>query len=637
MKKSFIILVIMFLSLFMFSCSNFGDLFSGGDGTGEEREDTVPTLSFLSAIPSMDLSNLDLSNQSSSSNDSAFLKKQEAGTMHDEEDIDGAKEPDDMMFGAIGTFSRAGCEANVHKQEAIRISQKIQLDRCYFDGMEKLGLISIPADDYNYYKIFVPKMEMEEETVMEDADMDEVKTQEEESAADKEGTEDEDKDMEEDEEHGPKDGIVMARIGKFTKDDATEELRIDFCEGSTPKLVSEFTASLADNIYTASVIRKGEFDGKAESMSLSATIKAESVEDSIPDLGEDGYAKVKALFNGGHGKGSINFEAYAEDLSNIVYGAFLAKNEYEDIESGTYAKFGGFSNTGTAKFAFKGVLPAMQLSEMIFGPEELMEEEYKAMEEASAEDKDLEDIYAEWEAQLGVPVNDDTVFEIYLCFEKGEEGEIITVAESTSEEADPTCSVDENDIESFEIQNIEDSLGDKEQAFTIIAHGASEFYETVLEQELITREDYSDAFSRNWDCTAEEFVVIKPDKPEDMEVETTHTKADFEEAMMPCMELEEKLMKNEGFKEHSCDEMEMDDHMEYDGEEMQDMMGDEQDPCFGLSPDECDTFCMDNPGECEFGGEHDEMEHGDGPPKECEEQGLEKMDCMAYCQEHVCS
>ena len=341
-----------------------------GGGTGGAGEASVAS---LSSVPSADLSTLDQST-STDANLALLISGKSLSKGLGEN------------LNAVGNSSRAGCEANMHKKEIFRMGLQSQLDRCYPEAMEAVGLITIPADDYAIYSITPPERNDEDQGQMCDG-IPEERVEEREAC---EGGE------------GPgKEGILL-RLGRFDN-----ELRVDMCEGTS--LVNESTYDANEAIYTIGIVRIGNWGGKAEGASFDIIVDLGtdgSVTEGIVDLGTDGTASATGHMDGGFGEGVLHFEAFGSDGSNLASGVF--NGGFEDPFTGvettftgkTYARFGGETATGCAKFSFAGAPPPMRLRDMV--PFDIAEDQ-------------LASFLQNFGIELGIDITAENYQEINLC------------------------------------------------------------------------------------------------------------------------------------------------------------------------------------------------------------------------------
>lgn len=638
MKKLMVIGVMFTAVLFLAGCGGgsaapaAAEEEGGGAGGAAGGEASVAT---LSAVPSVDLSSYDYS-ASSAASSSLSAKGLSAKSVS-------LKAGDGLgkNMGCIGCVSRAGCEANMHKKEAIRMSQEAQLDRCHFEGMEAGGLITIPVDSYNYYKITMPEPSPEELEQMCGNIPEEDKKQ-----ACMEG-------------EGPMGGNMLARIGRFGTNG--NELRIDMCQGDegSESRVGEATYTASGSVYTGTIVRIGNWGGEEEKMEFTMTVDAASVTNGVADLGSSGSATAAGKFNGGFGQGNITFTADAATASNIVSGAFAASfnDPYTGVANSfngkTYAQFGGVSNTGTAKFFFDGTMPAMSLDEMVGGGPDVNDQQ-------GIPDDQKDGFFQFMSEELEVEINEGNMASIKVCpnddFDPSVEGSKgMVIADGD------TCSHTKTDVESFSIANITntgDTYTSLEQSFIIILNSSSAFYNAV---NLINLDDYSAdsgaiAFTRDWDCSPPDGVWTLEIVPEEMMVGTLPSGIDpddidkdaIETAMQKCMALEEKLHENQGMGGYDCADKEMagDAGKDFGGggpvgfEEGDDKGGMIPLPCVeqNLGPDACMDYCDAHPDEC-FGEGGEGPPPGDQMPQACIDAGIAEGDfqaCGQYCQANPC-
>jgi hypothetical protein len=428
---------------------------------------------------------------------------------------------------AAGNSSRAGCEANMHKQEAIRMSQSVALDRCYPEAMELAGFIVIPTGSRNCYSITPPE-ETAEERVQKCNDI--PAEYEDQRAACETGSE-------------GTGGAMKMRIGKVD-----DQLQIDLFEGGA--LVNEATYGASGDTYTASVVRIGDWGGKAESSSFDMTVDlgaAGSVANGIPTLGTDGYASAEGHFDGGFGDGVISFRRNGDDSSNVVSGAFEGSFTDPSSDKATsftgkaYSKSGGSTATGCAKFSFTGSMPPMEVADMV--PFDISQ-------------ANLENFLQSFGSELGIDINSGNYSTMLLCpnpdFDLENPDPLI---KPMVQMVGDTCeSVTHTGVECFGITNgtLAGDFGTEvTQSFTIIANTGSPFYDEVNAFDLATLDPAFDtiAFSRNWDgsgtCSEIDFSAFSQ-----AQMQTAMT------ALEGCFALEEKARGNEGMGGYNCGEQE---------------------------------------------------------------------------------
>lgn len=493
------------------TCVSFAACGGGGGGTGGTGEESgggtgVASVDSLNSIPSVDLSQYD-SSQSSTGNLATRGVKSASVSKAFGENI-----------GAVGGTSRAGCEQNMQKQEVFRMSQMAQMERCYPEAMERIGLIgAIPSGSYAYYRIAPPEMAADQQTGMCD-DIPAERTEE--RAA-----------CEADASGGPK--TILLRLGKI--DDA---LHIDMCEGDPASHINSATYSASGSLYTAAVVRIGEFGGKTESGSFSMSVDigtSGTITNGVVTIGDSGFVTAAGQMNGGFGSGNINFER-ATDSSIKISGAF--SGGFDDPFSGTrseftgktYSRVGGSPVTGCAKFSFTGTMPAMPVADMIpfnIGADQLAS------------------FLQTFGAQLGIDINASNYLTMKLCpnpnFDPNNFDPTIKPMVKLEEGATSCGSVTHSDTECFSITNATtttDFGSQVTQAFTIIADSASSFFAEVSGFDLSTLSPTigTIAFAREWDCSGTfsdvDFTSVAP--------ETIMAE------MQTCRAIEEKARNNGG-------------------------------------------------------------------------------------------
>lgn len=514
--KKLIAMGVMALTVFFYAgCGGGGGSAAVVPDDGEAGGGTA-SVQTLSALPTVDLSSYD-SSSSASASISALAPKSFASA----ELSEGLSA---KVFGdkarEVGGSSRAGCESNMHKKEVFRMSQAAQLDRCYPEAMEKIGLISIPAGSYAYYQITPPEKNDSEKGAMCDGIPAE---RTEEKAACEQGSD------------GPGGKTMLMRVGRFDND-----LRVDMCQSGA--LENEATYTASGSQYTASIVRKGNFGGRNESSSFSMLVDlgaSGSVTDSIVTLGADGLVSATGRMIGGNGNGTISFDRNGTGASayNIVKGAF--NGGFTDPFSGTatsftgktYAKFD--SLTGCGKFSFTGSQPAMRVSDMI--PFNIP---------ANQQSQFLQTMGA----QMGIP---GLAIADKLCpnplFDPENPSSTIKPMLLMTEAA---CgSVTNTGVECFSVVNGTSTTGlgttEVTQTFTRIANSGSTYYDAVNAFDLATIDATavdSIAFARDWDCsgvfTTVDFSSITPEA--------------MQTAMLSCKDLEMKARNNDGMGGYNC-------------------------------------------------------------------------------------
>ncbi|MFH0799542.1 MAG: hypothetical protein V2A66_05100 [Pseudomonadota bacterium] len=499
--KNKLLLIGMFLAAgFLFAACGGSSGGGGGSSTGGASVDS------LSSLPSVDLSQYD-----SSAGASANLAVGKS--------MDISKTFGDDMHG-VGGASRAGCEQNMHKQEVFRMSQMSQLDRCYPEAMEKAGLIpAIPTGRFAYYSVSKPPMTDAERAQMCSnipADrVEDLAACESEAAADSAGK------------------STYLRLGKIGG-----ELQIDMCEGSPATQVNSATYGASGTVYTAAVVRKGNFGGKSESGKFDMSVDigtGGSVTDSIVTLGTNGLVSAAGAMNGRFGSGNISFNRIA-DSSVKITGAFAGSftdpfsSSVTSFSGKTYAHMGGSPVTGCAKFEFTGNPPAMNVKDMI--PFNI-----------SADD--LAMFLQTFGAQIGITLTTANYQTVRLCpntdFDPmNPDPAIKPMTLLTSGDTCP--SVTQGGTECFGVTNAISTteLGASEvsQIFTIAANATAAYYAEVSAFDLLPLSSTIGAidFPRAWDCTgaftAVDFASV--------------SRTAIEAAISKCKQIEEKARMNGG-------------------------------------------------------------------------------------------
>lgn len=489
----------------------------GGSSSDSSTADTASVKS-LSDTPTLDLSSYD-SSDSGNANLAALPKANIAKSFGE-----GMRKE--------GGSSRAGCETNMHKQEIFRMSQQVQLDRCYPKAMEAAGFITIPDGSYAYYQITKPEEEEGDRVKMCDG-IPEERTEERAKCLEGEGK-------------GA--GGMKMRIGNIDG-----ELRIDMCEGATGSeaLVHEATYGASGSVHTAGVVRIGQWGGHEEKGKFDVTLDlgtTGTVVDEVPTLGSDSSLVAEGYMSGGNGSGRIRFEYVGTDSSNKIAGAF--GGEFTDPFSGTssvftgktYARFGGSLGTGCAKFSFTGTMPGMSVGNMI---------PYDIPVASRG------DFLTRLSMELGIDINESNYSTIVLCPNPDFDPEspsttvkpMIMAVESNCPEVTHTG------VECFSISNVsnETDFGDDthSQFFTKIANTSSPYYDEVnaYDIDVISKDTGSIAFARNWDCTGT-FSEINFQNMTEAQMATA------EAQMQKCFAMEEKARGNDGMGGYNCGEQE---------------------------------------------------------------------------------
>lgn len=506
MRKNYLMCLALFASLALLSAC-------GGGGGGSSGSSDTASVSSLSSIPTIDLSQYDSS--TSSSANLAVLQGKSLGL---------SKRMGDNMRKEGGS-SRAGCEANMHKQEIFRHGMAAQLDRCYPEVMESLGLITIPNGSFAYYSITPPEMDDNQKQGM--CDGIPAERTEERAACQSEAS-------------GKGAKAILLRLGRFS---SGSELQIDMCENSSR--INEATYSANGSIYTAAVTRIGNWGGEEEKAAFSATIDigdTGSVTDGIVTMSSDGALSAQGQMQGRFGSGSLLFEKI--ESSNRISGAF--KGEFMDPFSNTttsftgkvYSRFGGSTATGCAKFAFTGSMPAMPCERMI--PPNIP---------ADQRDEFLQSFGSE----LGVELNANTCASMKFCPNPDFNPEAPDPTIKPMTVASGNCpSVTHTGVECFGITNGTSTtdFGGTEvtQVFTKIANTASPYYDEVNAYDVsaLLSDISAIAFSRPWDCSGTFAAIDFMSLP----------MATMEEKMSKCFALEERGRGKGGMGDYNCGQSE---------------------------------------------------------------------------------
>lgn len=486
----------------------------GSSGTAETPAETgggggetgVASVDSLSSLPSVDLSQYDSS--ASSANIAAPVSKS----------LSLAKRFGEDQLQLGGT-SRAGCEQNMHKQEVFRMSQMSQLDRCYPEAMERAGLITIPTGSYAYYRIIPPDMGDEQKTGM----CDDIPA---------ERVQDRERCMEESAQSGDKKTILM-RLGVVDS-----QLQIDMCEGDPATQMNSATYGANGSLYTATVVRRGVFQGEVEggSFNLSVDIGTSGkVEDGVITIGDNGFVSAAGTMNGKFGSGNINFER-ATDSSIKISGAFAGG--FTDPFSGTetsftgktYSHVGGSPVTGCAKFSFTGAPPAMRISDMI---------------PFNVSASDLANFLGVFGAELGITLTEANYQSVRVCpnddFDPNNPNPLIKPMLALVDGATSCGEVTHSDTECFSVTNTT-TTGDfgteTSQLFTIIADASAAYYPEVSAYDLsaLLPAIGTIAFTRTWDCSGS-FTDVNF---------ASVAQATIETEMRKCFAIEEKARNNGG-------------------------------------------------------------------------------------------
>ncbi|MBI2083271.1 MAG: hypothetical protein HYT76_06840 [Deltaproteobacteria bacterium] len=489
------------------------------DGGTGETEAGVASVSSLQTIPSADVSSLDPSLKSASS--SSALKMKSTAISESE------------------GFSRHGCEADMHKREAIRITGEAEISKCYIKAMEKLDLIEIGDEVYNYY-VIKPEMEFEDAppSLKAQADGEDIcDTISDDDTEKKKACESGEIDTGAPEE-------IKARCGIFSGD-----LRCDLCFNGALEEEMHYKGDGA--IYTGGVRHQfTDFGSEVEKGKIDVTINLGTtgkIKDGLFDAGTDGKAEVTACMDGRWGTGCMSVEANATEF--VLGGVF----------SGSYTDFDGFTTSfegkakailtatdGCAKFQFKGAPPSWPVANMI--PPGMAQ-------------KDVENFLKNFNLECAnCNITATNYKTIRLCpntkFDPADTTD--RDAPMVLANADGTCAeVTHIDTGCFLISNAlnEGQSGTKiTQTFlkvacskTTVGSRCADFNVSALTA------DVSDlGFQRNWDCSGD-FKTVDF---------SSVTNEKLEEAFGECFAIEEKLFDNEGMGGNNCMEAEQFDEVE---------------------------------------------------------------------------
>ncbi len=486
---------------------------SGSASTGSDSGSGEASVTALSAVPSLDLSTLD---SSESSANLAVRTGKRAPLLK-------------SISSDTGKPSREGCEVGMHKRQLFRMSQEVQLPRCFLEAIASAGLMTIPTGSRSIYDFRFPEPPAGEQDKQCD-DIPEERTEEIEAC--------------EAGDEGPSDPLV--RIGII--DGA---LQIDHCEANgsdTRRLVEEATYVASGSNYTIDAAQNWSWGGQTEQSRLLGTIDlgtTGSVTNGVVELG-DGNVSITGYHSGGFGQG---MESYGrEGSTNIVSGAF--EGSFIDPFSGSTSSFTGRAyaqydaTVGTGKFSFTGSPPAMRVSDMI--PFHISTPE------------EIEAFLKIWKIDLGAEIT----LESKLCPnpnfnpEEDEGSNIKPMILLAAGETD--CeSITHTGVESFAITNVvtEGDFGNTvKQVYTTISNADSPFYDavSVFDISALSTSTAQLGFSRNWDCGGSATIV-------DMGNLTQAQFATLDAAMETCFALEEKLHGNNGMGEYDCHQEEQQD------------------------------------------------------------------------------
>ncbi|MBI2339851.1 MAG: hypothetical protein HYU99_05750 [Deltaproteobacteria bacterium] len=511
--------------LLTFNLINFNLINTGCGSSATPSADIPATVSSLSSVPSLDLSNLDSSaspdaNLTAMNARASKLASHQVAS-HQVASHQVARLGEDMR--GEGKSSRAGCEANAHKDEIFRMSQMAQLDRCYPEAMESAGLFTI-GDGFSYYSLTPPEMgDEEKERMCDDIPPEKV----DERTACEEGT-----------AGGPKD--LKIRLGLI--DGA---LQIDMCESDA--LQNEATYTATGSVYTATVTRVGNFLGTTEGSKFAMTVDlgtSGTVTDSLVALG-DGSASASAQMNSSFGNGLIAFDASASNnaISGAFNGAFT--DPFTDVDTSftgkVRAEFG--PEDGCAKFSFTGAPPPMRVQDMI--PFDISADQ-------------LDGFLQVLGLELGIELTADNYETVNLCpnplFDpENPSTELKPMVAANDDGACPT--VTSTGIECFTIANgvTTSDFGAEEytQTFTTASNDSVSFYATVNAFDLSALDPTVDtvAFSRNWDCTGS-FTSI------DFASLTDTQLTALQEGIEECNAIQEEAFNRDGMGGYNCHQQE---------------------------------------------------------------------------------
>jgi len=493
---------------------------TGGTTSGGRTDPGVASVSTLQTVPSADVSTLDPSLKSASSSSSLKMKS--------------------TLIAESEGFSRHGCEANVHKQEAMRITGEAEISKCYIKAMEKLGLIEIGNEAFNYYLV-KPGEEFEEAAAL--------KTQKQGGQPGSQEGQDPCASIREDDterkeacESGETDTgapeEIKGRCGTFSG-----ELQCDLCFNGTLEEEMHYSASGA--IYTGGVRHQfTDFGDEAEKGKIDLTINLGTdgkIVNGTFDPGTDGEAVVEACMDGRWGTGCMSIEA---NSSEFVLGGFFS-GSFEDFD-GIATSFTGKAKAiltetdGCAKFQFKGAPPSWSVAQMI---------------PPGMSQKDIENFLKNFNLQCGsCNLTASNYAMARLC-----PNENFDPADSTDRDppmilanADGTCpSVTHTDSGCFVISNALETgqfTNKVNQTFLQIDCSKTSVKNRCTNFDIDTlTADLSDlGFQRKWDCTGDfktiDFSGLTLDQ--------------LEEAFEECFAIEEKLFDNEGMGGGNCMEAE---------------------------------------------------------------------------------
>ncbi|MBI1909918.1 MAG: hypothetical protein HYS22_07100 [Deltaproteobacteria bacterium] len=498
----------------IWGCGSSSDDGTGGTGTAD--------VSSLASLPSVDLSSYDKSTGTSSTSSLSALEM--------------VLSSKPKSFGenarGVGKPSRAGCEVHSIKDETFRMSQMAQMPRCFLEGMETAGLITIPTDgSLAIYKIGPPEEKApggapEKGKFCGDipACMSNAK------AACEKG------------EEGPKGKAITVRIGKTSSD----TLQIDLCQAG--KLVDESLYQASGSKYTLNATHSDTFGGEENKGNITMTVDVGTsgkVTNGTVDLGTDGTADATLKGQGGFGTMTSHFIASAADGSNTVSGAFTSsfKDECTGKSNAMTGRIHGqFTTKGTAKFRGTGNPPPMPFKDMI--PFDVP---------ADKKGQFAQQIGAELGIALGATDIETVFFCMSPAFDPANPTKAKGVPPMIPLPSTGTCpEITHTGTESFESKTTEKEGSFKKQkvqVFTTIPDSESPFFDAVKDFDLTTLDPNIEAiaFSRNWDCsgsaTEVDFSKADPSK--------------MKEAMQSCFALEEEARARNGLKGRRCEQGDM--------------------------------------------------------------------------------
>ncbi|MBI4211627.1 MAG: hypothetical protein HY540_03230 [Deltaproteobacteria bacterium] len=587
-----------------------------GGSSGGGSSSTVNATS-VSSIPNMDLSGYD---KSASTTNSISVPTTKGAAGH------------------IGSKSRAFCEANIQKNEAIRMSKQIQLDKCYALAMEKGGLYSLEVGKRTLVKIVMPdnfeEFEGEGErggggeggrrgqqslTVSNDVSK--------EGGRAKPGEEEHEK-RDCQNEKGALGKVMLMNIYPRTE----TELQIRMCQGTagSEALINETTFSISGDVGTVEAIHKGSFCGQTEGGKFSLRISGiKSITDGVVDLASSGKVEATGFMDSSFGGGYNSFTYEALPDLNRVCGAFKAKFK-DDRGSNSFtnsmcSEFGGSSNTGTAKFTFTGSFPAMTACEIC---------------SRGGLSQFAEGCYQQMTQDVGELVNAANCSTKFICPD---------VDESTHEfrgqklATNGLCDQSNGGTESFVI-----ATSDSNPIGTVIPKKQSAYFSTVDAMDLIPVRAQLDNISVDFTSSSEEAcsgtpdVTINPKEFESMgKAASLAGKAlnleALQSAIATCQALDEELRQHQGMGGYDCHREDAEEELSHeagaDSGPSDDAKAFIPGPCLGppvLTPDECEQTCRDNP-ECRptNGGDFD-------MPKACKDAGQTPETCPDYCHNNRC-